>query len=82
MEDNLKILKVQYLRNCLLGYTQILNLSLHGQTIMFTKKEKDLKISKVKYLCNQEEFRGKLRGNLECGSAQPSLFQEFSQLKQ
>ena len=32
MEDNLKILKVEYLRNHLLDYTQILNLSLDDQT--------------------------------------------------
>ena len=33
MKDDLKILKVEYLRNHLLDYTQILNLSLDGQTI-------------------------------------------------
>ena len=33
MEDDLKILKVEYLFNQLLDHTQILNLSLDNQTI-------------------------------------------------
>ena len=33
MEVNLKILKVEYLSNQILDYTQILNLSLDDQTI-------------------------------------------------
>ena len=35
MEDNLKILKVEYLSNHLLNQTQILNLSLYDQTIFY-----------------------------------------------
>jgi hypothetical protein len=33
MEDDLKILKVEYLTNGLLDHTKILNLSLHEQTV-------------------------------------------------
>jgi hypothetical protein len=33
MEDNLKILKLEYLSNCLFDHTQFLNLSLDDQTI-------------------------------------------------
>jgi hypothetical protein len=42
--------------------------------------EDDIKILKVEYLSNHciktslGEMKGKLRGNLECGSAQSSLF--------
>ena len=36
MEDDLQILKIEYLSNRLLDHTQILNLSLHDQT-MFCK---------------------------------------------
>ena len=35
MEDDLKIFKVEYLRNPLLDHTQILNLSLDDQTILY-----------------------------------------------
>ena len=35
MEDNLKILKVEYLRNHFLDVTQILNLSVNDQTIFY-----------------------------------------------
>ena len=35
MEDNLKILKVEYLSNLLLDHTQILNLSLYDLTIFY-----------------------------------------------
>ena len=35
MEDDLKILKVKYLSNPLLDHTQILNLSLDDQTILY-----------------------------------------------
>ena len=59
MEDNLKILKVEYLSNGLFDPTQILNLSLDYQTI-FCKSfkwrrppmEEDRKILKLKYLSN------------------------------
>ena len=35
MEDDLKILKVEYLSDCLLDPTQILNLSLDDQIILY-----------------------------------------------
>ena len=57
MEDDLKILKVDYLRNHLLDHTQFLNLGLYDQTIMYKyfkwrwpSMEDDLKILKVEYL--------------------------------
>ena len=60
MEDDLKILKVEYLRNQLLDHTQILNLSIVDQTIFYAflkwrrpPMEDDLKILKVEYLSNQ-----------------------------
>ena len=57
MEDDLKILKVEYLSNHLLDHTQIFNLSFYDQTI-FCKSfkwrrppmEDDLKILKVDFL--------------------------------
>ena len=59
MEDNLKILKVKYLSNCLLDHTQTFNLSLYGQTKSCKSlkwrrplMEDDLKILKVEYLRN------------------------------
>ena len=59
IEDDLKILKVEYLSNLLLDHTQISNLSLYDQTIFcqFFKwrqppMEEDLKIFKVEYLSN------------------------------
>ena len=59
MEDDIKILKVEYLSNHLLDHTQILNLSLYDQTIFcksFKERrppmEDDLKILKVEYLSN------------------------------
>ena len=36
MEDDLKISKVEYLRNCLLDHTQILNLDLGDQSKVTT----------------------------------------------
>jgi hypothetical protein len=45
MEDNLKLLKVEYLRNQLLDHTQILNLRLDDQTIF-------LQILKIKTTSN------------------------------
>jgi hypothetical protein len=33
MEDNLKLLKMEYLSNGLLDHSQILNVSLHDQTV-------------------------------------------------
>ena len=59
MEDNLVMLKVEYLYNRLLDHTQILNLSLSDQPIFCKSfkwirqpKEDDLKIFKVEYLRN------------------------------
>ena len=59
MEDDLKILKVEYLSIPLLDHAQILNLSLHDQTILYKffksrspPMEDDLKILKVEYLSN------------------------------
>ena len=74
MENNLKILKVEYLSNLLLDHTQILNLSLDDQTILLksskwrrTQMEDDLKILKVEYLINHCMDRDlwALRGKLE-----------------
>ena len=60
MEDDLKILKVEYLSNRLLDHTQVLNLSLIDQaTFLESLKrrgppmEDDLKLSKVEYLSNR-----------------------------
>ena len=57
IEDDLKILKVEYLSNHLLDHTQILNLSLYDQTLSFQWRwppmEDNLKISKVEYLSNR-----------------------------
>ena len=59
MEDDLKILKVEYLRNHLLDHTQILNLSIDDQTIFYKffksrrpPMEDNLKILKVEYISN------------------------------
>ena len=59
MEDDLKILKVEYLSNLLLDLTQILNLSLDDQTIFYKSlkwrrplMEDDLQILKEEYLSN------------------------------
>ena len=55
MEDNLKLLKVKYLSNRLLDPTQILNLCLDDQTMLYKSfksrrppMEDNLKILKVK----------------------------------
>ena len=70
MEDDLKILKIEYLTNGLLDYTQILNLILHEQTV-FCKSlrwrrpplKDDLKIIKMEYLSNRySNFKLKLIG--------------------
>ena len=64
MEEDLKILKVEYLSNHWLDFSQISNLSLGDQTKIknawnkddlqwkMTSKEDDLKILKVEYLSN------------------------------
>ena len=38
MEDDLKLLKVEYLSNRLLDHAQILNLSFHDHTILYIVK--------------------------------------------
>ena len=60
MEEELKILKVEYLRNHSLDQTQILNLGLDDQTIFYNSlkerwppMEEDLKLLKVEYLNNR-----------------------------
>ena len=59
MEEDLKILIVEYLSNHLLNHAQILNLSLDDQTIFYNSfkwrrppMEEDLKILNVEYLSN------------------------------
>ena len=59
MEDDLKILKWEYLSNHLLEHNQILNLSLDDQTIFYKSfkwrwppMEDNPKILKVEYLSN------------------------------
>ena len=49
MEDGLKILKVEYLSNHLLNLSQILNLSLDDQTIMYNEDDLKWKISATAY---------------------------------
>ena len=60
MEDDLKILKVEYLSNGLLDHTQILNLSSDNQAILsksskwrWPPMEDNLNILKVEYLSNR-----------------------------
>ena len=59
MEDDIKIFKVEYLSNQLLGHTQISDLRLDDQTIFYKSlkwrlptMEDDLKIFKVEYFTN------------------------------
>ena len=59
MEDDLKILKVEYLSNPFLDHNQILNLSLDYHTLFYKAlkwiqppREDNLKILKVEYLSN------------------------------
>ena len=79
MEEDLKILIMEYLSNHLLDYAQILNFNWDDQT-------KFLQILRMKTTSNGRrpqnidneltssyvEIKGKLRWYLECGSAQPS----------
>ena len=71
MEEDLKVLKVEYLSNCLLYHTEILNLNLDDQTTFSksskwrrTSAEDDLQILKVE---NHDLWiiRGKLEENSE-----------------
>ena len=39
-----------------------------------TKREDDLKEGRMSLKSSWGEIRGRIRGKLECGSAQPSLF--------
>ena len=52
IEDDLRIVKVEYLSNHLMDHTQILNLSFMTKPYFVNplNEEDDLKISKVKYL--------------------------------
>ena len=59
MEDDLNLLKVEYLSNRLLDHAQILNLSLECQTLLYKSfkwrrlpMEDEPKILKVEYLSN------------------------------
>ena len=59
IEDDLKIVKVEYLSNHLLDTTKILNLNLGEQTIFYKSLKRrrptmkdDLKILKVEYISN------------------------------
>ena len=80
MEEDLKVLKVEYLSNRLLDHTQILNLSLDDQTI-FSKSSKwrrppmedDLKILKVE---NHDLWiiRGKLEEISRVALLSPACF--------
>ena len=63
MKDDLKISKVEY-------FPQILNYSF-GNHIKILKNHHEDETR------TQEKFIGNLRGNLECGSAQPSLLNYF-----
>jgi hypothetical protein len=93
MEDNLKISKVECLSNSLFDNSNFkLRLRRPKQSVQILrmKMEDDLKILKAEYLSNHcmdrdlWVLRGKLeemvRGNLECGSAQPSLLSLLSKL--
>ena len=62
--------KVEY-RSNLLGQTQISIFSINDQTKFYKSLYKD-ELQCI--MCSKGKIRGKLRGNLECGSAQPSLF--------
>ena len=54
MEDNLKILKVEYLSNRLLDVTQIFNFSYMTKPCFVNPSNEDnLKISKVEYFSNR-----------------------------
>ena len=53
MEDDLRILKLEYLSNHWWNFPQILSLSLVDQTkIINPQKEEDLKILKFEFLSN------------------------------
>ena len=69
-EDDLKMIKVEYLSNNLEDETQLLGKS-YGTKMDSRQIESSQGVIKGK-------LNGELRGNLECGSAQPSLFDKFS----
>ena len=69
MEDNLKILKVEYLSNHLLDHSQILNLSFDDQIII-------LEIFKMKTASN-----GRRLQNIKSGISQKPLIGSYSNFK-
>ena len=78
MKEDLNILKVEYLTTC--SYLNI-KLQLDERTVLFkslkcktTSKYQKWNIPATTVWIVAYGIRGKLRGNLECGSAQPSLF--------
>ena len=65
-EDDLRKFKLEYLSIQKYDLTQILNFSLWRQPLM----QNNLEMFKFDYIMAE------IRGILECGSAQPSLFEE------
>ena len=80
MEDDLKILKVEYLSNCLLDHTLIFRKT--------TLMEDDLKILKVEfnqpYLINpqnKDDLNGRQPQNIKSGISQNPLIISYSNFK-
>ena len=71
MEDNLKILIVEYLRNVLSDLAQILNLSLCDQT----------KIEKEDDHAWKMTFNGRQPQNIDCGISQQPMIGSCSNFK-
>ena len=69
MEDNLKILKVEYLSNYLLDLPQLLNLILGDQT-------------KIEYCLNEYDLQWKRHTNINSGISQQPLIGSYSNFKQ
>ena len=85
MEDDLEILKVEYLSNYLLDPTQILNLSFDDQIIFYKffkwrrpPMEENLNISKVEYISNQLLDHTQIL-NLDLG-VQSKVFKYFNEV--
>jgi hypothetical protein len=72
VEDYLKILKVEYLSIHLSDYTQILNFAAYFPKMKTTSNGRQPQHFKRR-ISFEGKIGGKLRGNLKCGSAQPSL---------
>ena len=70
LEDDLKLLKMEYLSNRWSNLTQIVNLILEWRRHQMKDDFQRLKLNNI----SKGKFIGNPRGNLECGSAQPSLF--------